>query len=241
MNGKLQFSKKFAIAAALGLLALAPLQASAANKLIVNGTDGVTPMFVVTDTGSIGVGNNAPDAALTINSVGGFPKNTIKLIGNPGTVGAGFLCYNNNGTNAPTNGDRFGFIYFGSSYDGVTHHPAGFASHADADWTPSSTPAYFYFATTPIGSTTRTERVRFASSGEVAVNTTTPQATVDVNGSFRINPGNTLPAGATAVTKPTCDNTKRGTFWFTQGSGISKDILEICASDGSGAAWRQIY
>ena len=49
-----------AIAALLVAGALYPMTALAANKLIVNGTDGVTPAYVVTDSGYIGIGNSAP-------------------------------------------------------------------------------------------------------------------------------------------------------------------------------------
>jgi hypothetical protein len=241
MYGKKLIFNWIVLAAAVALVALTPFHVSAANKLIVNGTDGQTPQFVVTDMGSIGVGTNNPLAAMHIKSAGAFPNNAIKVEGSPSNKGGGILCYNNNGSSAPTNGDRFGFIYFGSSYDGTANHPAGFAANTDADWTPSSKPAYFYFSTTAIGSTTRIERARITSSGNVGINTTTPHATLDVNGSFRINPGNTLPANAVAVSKPDCTDNNRGAFWFTQGSGTSKDSLQVCASDGSGVAWRQIY
>jgi hypothetical protein len=47
---------------------------------------------------------------------------------------------------------------------------------------------------------------------------------------------------STSTAKPTCDSTKRGTFWFTQNGAGVKDAVEVCAKDaGDAYAWRTIY
>ncbi len=46
------------------------------------------------------------------------------------------------------------------------------------------------------------------------------------------------PTGA----KPACDQTRRGTLWYTSGADGSKDDLEVCAKDaGDAYAWRALY
>lgn len=45
----------------------------------------------------------------------------------------------------------------------------------------------------------------------------------------------------TSGTKPTCDSTTRGTFWFVAGGGGVADTVEICSKDAGGSfAWRTL-
>jgi hypothetical protein len=70
-------------------------------------------------------------------------------------------------------------------------------------------------------------------TGNVGINTTTPSAALEVNGGIRLN---------TAIAKPACDSTTRGTTWFTQGGAGVKDSYEVCAKDAADAyAWRTLY
>jgi hypothetical protein len=69
--------------------------------------------------------------------------------------------------------------------------------------------------------------------GNIGVGTISPAAKLEVAGGVRLN---------TATTKPTCDATSRGTFWFTQGGAGVKDSAEVCAKDATDAyAWRSLY
>lgn len=177
-----QMIKKTAVVLSL-VMVCAPVGAMAANKLIVNGTDGTTPAYVVTDTGFVGVGTSTPDAPLTLNAGGLFPANVIKVVGNEITKGAGLIAYNNR-TDGTLNkaGDTLGIVYFGSNTGGVLQHATGFAGAAEADWTTTSRPSYFYFSTTAAGSTARTERFRIASTGNIGIGTTNPTSKLHVVG-----------------------------------------------------------
>lgn len=62
--------------------------------------------------------------------------------------------------------------------------------------------------------------------GRVGIGTTSPSATLEVNGSLRLAPGTA--AGA----KPMCDSSRRGTLWFSQDVPTRDgpvDRLELCA------------
>ncbi len=71
------------------------------------------------------------------------------------------------------------------------------------------------------------------SSGKVGVGVAAPSQKLEVNGGIRYN---------TATAKPACDAAVRGTTWFTQAAGGSKDTFEVCAKDaGDAYAWRLLY
>lgn len=69
--------------------------------------------------------------------------------------------------------------------------------------------------------------------GSLGIGTKAPTEKLEVNGGVKLN---------TASAKPGCDTAKRGTMWFTQGTGGTKDSFEVCAKDGSDSyAWRSLY
>lgn len=222
--------------AVLAALAL-PMVAGAANKLVVNGTDGSTPAMVVTDTGTIGVGTNAPDAGLYIKGAT-YPANTVKV---EGVGGGGIIAYTPFTTTYPGSSTRLGYQYFGaidvSTTPAKPYHATGFFAGASATWTSTSTPSFFAFETTPAGSTTRTERMRIAADGNVGIGTTAPSHKLEIaNGGIRFNNN---------AVQPTCDNTTaagmRGTIWFVKGATGVADSLQICARNAAGSyAWRTV-
>ena len=72
-----------------------------------------------------------------------------------------------------------------------------------------------------------------ADAVNVGIGTAAPNEALEINGGMRLN---------TATSKPTCDVTARGTFWFTQGGAGVKDDVEVCAKDATDTyAWRTIY
>jgi hypothetical protein len=71
------------------------------------------------------------------------------------------------------------------------------------------------------------------SAVSVGIGTSAPTAKLDVNGGIRLN---------TSTSKPACNASSRGTFWFTQGGTGVKDTAEVCAKDaGDAYAWRTLY
>lgn len=155
-------------AAVVAALAL-PMTAMAGNKLVVqDSSNPAVDKFVVTDTGAVGVGTNAPDASLHIKATALFPANVVKIEGNEINKGGGLVGYSNRtDSQLSRSGDRLGFIFFGSNTGGTLQHPAGFSANAEGDWTSSSWPTYFAFQTTASNSTTRTEHMRLTGDGRL--------------------------------------------------------------------------
>jgi len=228
-----------AVVAALAL----PMVAGAADKMIVNGTDGTTPKMVVTDQGYIGVGTNAPTTPIHISLPGGSSSASL-LFHNPGRP-TGFtssdapslFIFRNNDASVnsglPRQGDRLGLMSFGSFISGVNRSLIMFESTSEANMTTSSAPAYLSIKTTDSGSISPTEKIRIVSNGNVGFGKTTPTQKIDVNGGIRLY---------TAVSKPACDSSTRGVIWFTLGTSTTADTLETCSKDASNNyAWRALF
>lgn len=70
-------------------------------------------------------------------------------------------------------------------------------------------------------------------SGNVGIGTADPSAKLQVNGGVKI---------LSEESRPSCNVSQRGTFWFTQGASGVKDSAEVCAKDASNNyAWRTLY
>lgn len=70
-------------------------------------------------------------------------------------------------------------------------------------------------------------------SGNVGISTADPSAKLQVNGGIRILP---------EESRPSCNASQRGMFWFTQGATGVKDSAQVCAKDASdNYGWRTIY
>jgi hypothetical protein len=247
-----------AIAALLVAGALYPITALAVtnNKLIVqSSTNPPVDKFVVTDTGFVGVGTNAPIVSIQTLGTTTTASQIMSQYINPSAAstavpptpvtggGGGFVGYfNYPGNGMPINGDRLGYFLFGA-YDttGTGRNAAGFAAYAAGDWSATSIPSEFIFQTAP-STGGRVERLRISKDGNIVIGfpQTTPALDystfqkLEVNGGVRLN---------TATAAPTCDNSHdiRGTFWFSKGADTGgRDLLEICATDGSTIQWRKI-
>lgn len=226
--------------AVLAALAL-PMVAGAANKLVVNGTDGTTPKMVVTDTGYVGVGTSVPNYPITIK-------------GNTVTGSTVILSYDGNATynryadpemkfsrnndssqngGLPLNGDRLGFFTFGTNINSTYYQSAGIYAEAAENFGASTHAGNMYFATALPNQTYVDPKMTLTALGNVGVGTTSPSQKLEVRGGVRLN---------TPVAKATCDSTLRGTIWFTQGGSGVADTLEVCAKDSAGNySWRALF
>lgn len=247
---------KKSITLLVGIMAITALGsiAQAETRLAVQDSAGTTDKMVVTDTGAVGIGTNAPGAAIEIN---GLPGNTnsriiMRTIGKSSAGGGGILSFHNNDSltngSLPVAGDRLGFYFFGSKNGAASLGGAGINGVAEANWTAgASYPTYFSFLTVAPGSTAQIERLRIAAGGNIGMGTNVPKHQLEVNGGIRLN--NAIVSGikAALTAKPACDNTSGpttdgGVLWFTKGATGVKDSLEVCAKDSTGTyAWRTLY
>jgi hypothetical protein len=230
------FKKTVTLAAAVSLVCLSSAGAMAANKLIVKDTAGTNDKFVVTDTGLVGSGTNAPAGAF--HAQGNTYPTTQVIAQWNGTLaqfgGGGFVgLYNNNGNALPLSKDRLGYFLFGTMNGASKLLGGGMNVNAEADWTASSAPTSITFLTAAAGSVALGERLRITGSGNIGIGTPTPLMKLEVNGGVRLN---------TAVARPLCGSNVRGTIWFERGAVSAADTLAVCAKDASeNYAWRPLF
>jgi hypothetical protein len=125
------------------------------------------------------------------------------------------------------------FTLAGGGYDGsawTIANPVALSMNSEETFSTTSRGANIVFATTPQGSTARSERLRVAGNGNVGVGTPVPNQKLEVNGGIRLNTG---------TTKPTCDSNARGTFWVTQSS--PSDVVEVCVQLDGALVWKALW
>ena len=243
---------KLAIAALLVAGALYPMTALAANKLIVKDT-GSVDKFVVTDTGYVGVGTNAPGAALHISGATKGNPSQIKAFNTDATAaqggGGGFFLGHNNGipgtpSNLPKKHDRIGYMNVGTIVDaapGSNFFAGGFQFNAAADWaydTQQHFPIYLQLKTADAAASSSSTRLVIYPSGTVYIGANFPAL-------IPSTPANSIPAvsqkleidgGARLIPQasgqPTCAAATVGTFWYVQ----SSDAVQVC----TGTGWKTV-
>lgn len=241
--------RKIMLAVAASVVALLPVMAQAANKLIVKGTDGTTDKMVVTDTGYVGIGTNAPAVGLHIQgTVAAQVRAQTNLASS--SAGGSIVLMHNNGSNTslPVIGDRVGALYFGTQAIVPTtglpgpYYGAGITVRADGPWQFDAVNTSTFYAPSYIsidtGSATgsRVERLKVSSDGNVGIGyfaAANPTQRLEVKGGVKIN---------SVGTKPTCDSTVRGTIWVTQSTTTAADAVEVCSKDsGTTYSWKALY
>ncbi len=126
-----------------------------------------------TNTGNVGVKTTTPEFPLQVNSASSNVLGMVYTGTLSTTSGAGIQSLT---FATPSAADqRLGFYTFGARNGGTSYNPVAIQGFSSQAWTLNSAQGgYLTFATTPNGSTTRTERMRIDHNGNVGIGTTTP-------------------------------------------------------------------
>jgi len=199
-------------------------------------------------TGGFTVGTSSTDApiviASSINPVAGATlllqgdtnRERIEVRSAGGLYAPAFQGKNAGGSIASplaTPADSYLLMAGASGHDGsgwVIPNKGLFAILAEGTWSPTSQGTYFSIATTPSGSTNRTEKLRITGSGNVGIGTSAPTQTLEVAGGIKISSG----------AQPACNDATRGTFWFTNG-GSGNDVMQVCAKVAGSNVWKNLW
>ena len=156
-------------------------------------------------SGNVGIGTTAPTGTLGIIGTG---VNGIDLTRYGSVFGTGIRYKTGYGTmGAPTAAGAGAFTgtteYMG--YDGVSafQTTAKIYSQAEQAVTPTDSRGGLIFATTSPGATSKSEKVRIDSSGNVGIGTTAPQNKLDVNGAASIGYNLAAPSNGLIVSGQT--------------------------------------
>jgi len=164
----------------LALCLVLPLSAYSVDnpKLIVKDSTGQYTKFVVMDTGNTGIGTDAPVYQLETDAEGGANSTIGMTVANSTTAGVPvFFGLRGGGTLAVPSATPSGAGLFWLGGKGWT--PANgwnsFLSgllgfNAAETFSDTANGTYFFISTTPIGSTTRAERMRINADGTVIMN-----------------------------------------------------------------------
>lgn len=183
------------------------------------------------DTGRVGIGNNDPEMPLHITSTG---WGTILAHAIKNTNEGAEIHFSKSrgvaGSLLPVNsGDRLMSLFGSGSYSTTqfTDNVAAIEMKAAENFTGTAQGTSIEFGTTALGTTNRQTRMTIAPSGNVGINTTNPQSTLDVKGTLRLS-GSTsgyvglapaAAAGNTTYTLPANDGSD-GHLLKTNGSGV---------------------
>lgn len=136
----------------------------------LSGNTALPGTSIFNSTGQFGVGTESPDGNSKVQVVQagatGIMSTSSVAIGS--TAGGGIVMTT---PNIPTAaGDRLGFNGYGAYRTGTTYQfSLAIQGFAAAAWGAADAGAYMTFSTTPVGSTTRAERLRITSDGLIAV------------------------------------------------------------------------
>lgn len=147
-------------------------------------TNNLTRMYV-SDNGNVGIGTTNPQQRFHVEASGLI--NVFVNTNAPGSIsGSGMIGYVKGLPTAA--GQRLGYFLLGSRGGAENnYHSVGMAGYASSGWTAgSSYPGYLTFETTPAGSTSRSERVRIGSNGNVGIGVTDAAYLLDIGGRIRL-------------------------------------------------------
>jgi hypothetical protein len=152
---------------------------------IGNGNTGITTSQVaLTSAGNVGIGTSAPAVPLDIQATVGNPTrvtvygvspsfNSRRANGTPSSPTA----VTTNQTLVQLSGTGYGATGFSSDINRV-----GVWGVAAETWTDTAQGTFLQFNTTEVGTTSRTEKMRIDSAGNVGIGTSSPASRLDVTG-----------------------------------------------------------
>lgn len=186
-----------------------------ASKWSMTGSD------IYYNSGYVGIGTMNPEANLHVTGIGVLENNAV-------SSSSSHLSFRKTRNSTATqHGDDLGQISF-YGHDGTSlSRSAYIVSRAEGPPTAGSVPGHLSFFTTPALGTDSSERLRITSSGNVGINNSDPQASLDVKGVIRLT-GSTSGfvgltsapvAGSTVYTLPAADGSN-GHLLKTDGAGV---------------------
>ncbi len=191
--------------------------------------------LVVDSTGNVGIGTTTPGSLLEIS--GSSSTGIVETIKNISTVGttaySGLVFSNYNGSSVTTSG---AFLSTANSWNYGTYNAnqlnmSGIGTGGLGLRTTGSASISFYTAGSDVDHAI--ERMRIDSNGNVGIGTTTPQASLDLEGSLTVNNGAITYSTTTMLT--VIDNLQTGASSFETDAGIvTWEDMPVTASSSAG-------
>ena len=224
-------------------------EVATALKLSVKNAAGASN-FAVNAKGYTGIGTSNPIAPVTIDTTfasdiamgspaflmqGASNRERFELRSLYAPVFQGRQFNGSIASPSATTTDKILFALGGGGHDGsaFTLNKATIIMRAGENWSPNTQGTYLTIETTGNGtSVPPSEKMRVTGSGNIGIGATAPTQKLEVNGGVRLN---------TATTRPDCDSTTRGTFWFSQGAGTADDSTSVCAQFGGTYVWKTLF
>ena len=137
---------------------------------------------LIGDTGSYSVGGVS--SKVQVSDAAG-PSRILTIRTEDGADGSGmFIAKSRNGATVENNDQIGGLFFVGHDGTDLAHQAAEFVCEVDGTPGGNDMPGRLVFKTTADGASSPTERLRINSSGNVGINTASPTATLDVEGTI---------------------------------------------------------
>ena len=135
--------------------------------------------------GNVGIGTTSPAYSLDVKSTVNIGLRSLNSATTPSSTQGGGAVFGHLANTAMTSGSRLGFFVFTGTYDNTStlYNASALTAFAEELWTGTARGSSLRFETTAIGTTTRSEKMRIDSSGNVGIGTTSPSYALDVSGS----------------------------------------------------------
>lgn len=152
------------------------------NGLIIQGevsigtsSPNAVPVTITSNSGGVPSLLSSTEAMQIVGATGQSTRIEMDGVGASSLIDAVFYGTSLSAPTAVTSGSQI-LTFCGLGYNGtaVSGNQVCIELAAAANWSSTSEPTYIYFGTTPVGSTTRSERMRIDSTGNVGIGTTSP-------------------------------------------------------------------